>query len=434
MYTIIGADGNEYGPVTAAVINDWITSGRANAQTKIKREGETDWTTVGAVAEFANTPPPQPAAMPAAPGGAAPTPAAANATGGDAPSGEFVSFHFSGEWTEYFKIWIINVLLTIVTLGVYAAWAKVKNRRYIYANTRLFGHAFEYMANPVRILIGNIIVVALFFSFSIAGAISPLLQLPFLLALLIAIPWFIVRTFVFNARNTAWRGLRFHFHGRYGQAAKAFILWPMLLPFTLGLVWPLVIRRQREFILNQHSYGKTPFEFTALTADLYSIFFRAILFFLPLMAGYAVMFTTMILRGAVARGGHPTMPPFFAIVAGSLFIIGVPLAIAGGLYLRTRLFNYTWNMTTIGGYQFVAAMRARDLFGVQLLNAIVTVVTCGLLYPWAALRMVKFQLDSVQVVSAGNIDQFVAGAQPPPGSAIGEAATDLFDIDIGIGV
>lgn len=54
MYTIIGADGREYGPVPADKVRDWIAAGRANAQTRIKPVGSTEWTYVGALPEFAS--------------------------------------------------------------------------------------------------------------------------------------------------------------------------------------------------------------------------------------------------------------------------------------------------------------------------------------------------------------------------------------------
>jgi len=47
MFTILGADGKEYGPVTAGKLHEWIAGGRANLQTKARREGETEWKTLG---------------------------------------------------------------------------------------------------------------------------------------------------------------------------------------------------------------------------------------------------------------------------------------------------------------------------------------------------------------------------------------------------
>jgi GYF domain 2 len=53
MYKIIGADGNEYGPITADQLRQWIAEGRANAQTRVLPEGAANWTTVGQLPEFA---------------------------------------------------------------------------------------------------------------------------------------------------------------------------------------------------------------------------------------------------------------------------------------------------------------------------------------------------------------------------------------------
>jgi hypothetical protein len=36
MFTIIGGDGVEYGPVSADQVRAWITAGRANLETKAK--------------------------------------------------------------------------------------------------------------------------------------------------------------------------------------------------------------------------------------------------------------------------------------------------------------------------------------------------------------------------------------------------------------
>ena len=67
---------------------------------------------------------------------------------------------FTGQGSEYFRIWVVNLLLTLVTLGVYSAWAKVRTARYFRNNTRLDGHVFDYHGNPAAILRGRIIALA----------------------------------------------------------------------------------------------------------------------------------------------------------------------------------------------------------------------------------------------------------------------------------
>ena len=52
MYKIIGADGKEYGPITAEQLKQWVAEGRANAQTKVLPEGTTEWKTLAEVPEL----------------------------------------------------------------------------------------------------------------------------------------------------------------------------------------------------------------------------------------------------------------------------------------------------------------------------------------------------------------------------------------------
>ena len=68
MFTILGADGKEYGPVSAGKLHEWIAAGRANLQTKARRAGETEWKTLADFPEVSqlgtnsNSAPPLPVA------------------------------------------------------------------------------------------------------------------------------------------------------------------------------------------------------------------------------------------------------------------------------------------------------------------------------------------------------------------------------------
>lgn len=63
MYRVLGSDGNEYGPVSAEVLRQWIAQGRASAKTSVQAEGSSEWQSLGSVPEFAE----DLAAMPAGP-------------------------------------------------------------------------------------------------------------------------------------------------------------------------------------------------------------------------------------------------------------------------------------------------------------------------------------------------------------------------------
>ena len=431
MFTIIGADGKEYGPVTAEQIQQWIAEHRLTHTMQVRREGTTEWVRIGDCPEFAAL-----AAVPilapnmAAAPGEAPGVAIPPEPAAPLPPEPLV---FTGKWEEYFKIWIVNVLLTIVTLGIYAAWAKVRKRRYFYANTRVFGSTFEYLADPVKILYGNLIVGAVFLCLSFSQRVSIFLYLALLIPFSIAVPWFIVRALAFNARNTAWRGLRFNFSGTYGRAAMVFLLWPMMVPFTFGLLMPVVAQKQKTFLVNRHSFGASPFAFNGKVEAFFKIYGVALLFFLPVILAYFGIIAVAVMT-AIKQGGQPQAKPPTEMLAafGIVLAIAIPCAIAGTLYLRARLFNLVWNHTTIAGNRFDATMRVRDLLLLHLVNSLVTLFTLGLMHPWATVRKAKFQLDAVRVLPAGNVDAFVAGAQPPVG-AMGDSANDFFSFDIGFG-
>src|SRR5882762_5259305 len=100
---------------------------------------------------------------------------------------------FTADTGEYFRIWIVNLALTIVTLGVYSAWAKVRKRRYFYGHTRIDGEGFEYRANPITILKGRLIAAALFALFYGVGQFAPLYQLLLWIPLAVVGPWLVVR-------------------------------------------------------------------------------------------------------------------------------------------------------------------------------------------------------------------------------------------------
>src|SRR5437868_10838283 len=114
-----------------------------------------------------------------------------------APAATLHKFDFRGSGGEFFRIWIVNIVLTVLTLGIYSAWAKVRTTRYFYGNTSLAEHPFDYHASPVRILIGRLIAIGLLVGYSVSAAISPLLVIPWAIFFLFATPWLVVSSLRF---------------------------------------------------------------------------------------------------------------------------------------------------------------------------------------------------------------------------------------------
>jgi len=164
----------------------------------------------------------------AAPSTQAAPPNASSADAAPAPAPPSAEpFHFTGKAGEYFGIWIVNLFLTIVTLGIYSAWAKVRKKRYFYGNTWVAGANFDFHGNPVAILKGRLLAFAAFAAYTLAGHYSPKVAALIALAIMPAVPWLLVRSFAFNALNSSYRNLRFHFRAGYADGLRA--IWPLFL-------------------------------------------------------------------------------------------------------------------------------------------------------------------------------------------------------------
>ena len=120
---------------------------------------------------------------------------------------------FTGNGREYFGIWIVNVLLSIVTLGIYSAWAKVRRMQYFARNTQIDGASFDYHGDPKAILKGRLIAFALFAIYQFAGIAHPFLGVGVAIVLAGVMPALLLRSLRFRLYNLSYRGLRFHFTG-----------------------------------------------------------------------------------------------------------------------------------------------------------------------------------------------------------------------------
>jgi uncharacterized membrane protein YjgN (DUF898 family) len=122
-------------------------------------------------------------------------------------------FGFSGSGAEYFRIWIVNLLLTVATFGIYSAWAKTRRLQYFYRNTHLAGASFDFRGNPKAILHGRLLAVALAAAYHYAFGFSATAGAVTVGLLLLGLPFVMRSALRFRLSNTWYRGLPFGFAG-----------------------------------------------------------------------------------------------------------------------------------------------------------------------------------------------------------------------------
>lgn len=322
-------------------------------------------------------------------------------------------FRFHGNGREYFGIWIVNILLSIITLGIYSAWAKVRNKQYFYGNTEIEGSTFEYTADPVRILIGRLIAVGFFVLYVLAENSSLVWALIAWGVLMVFMPWAIRQSLRFNARNSRYRNVPFAFTGTVGGAFAAFIAWPALGMLTFGLVLPLAIFKQQKYILSNHQFGTSPFHFQATAGDYYRMAGVLLGIF---VAGVAVVGILM----AMAHG--------VSMVLGALVWLLLYMSLIA--LFSVRMANLKFTYTTLGLHGFDPAWAFSSYLKLIVVNTLLTVVTLGIYIPWAKVRTAQYAAAHTSAVVEGNLDAFVA-AEESNVSALGEGFGDIFDLDVG---
>lgn len=338
------------------------------------------------------------------------------------PQGEVAyeqSFEFRGNAKDYFGIWIVNVLLSIVTFGIYSAWAKVRRLRYFYGHTFLAGHNFDYHADPKKILIGRGIAFAVLIIYQILIVIHPAFNLIIIPALFV-LPELINRSIAFNARMTSHRNLRFGFTGTYGRALVVYLLLPLLVIITFGLTLPLLSRARWNYVAGNLHYGNARFTADPRLGPLYAnLGASALVGLAAAMIGVGLF----ALIGAIADDDDTLsimqIVPFM-IYVGLLFG-----AVFHGAGVRNIAIS---SLKLTGGHAFASKLDRLHFLWIAVSNVIVTVVTLGLMRPWAAIRSWRYVTASTAMVVAGSLDEFI-GRAGEGGNVSASEFTDLQGID-----
>ena len=99
--------------------------------------------------------PPLPPSPPFAP---PPLPAAAQR-----PAIEAHAVRFTGLGSEYFRVWIVNVLLMLATLGLYTPFARYRSIKYFYGHTQVAGSPLEFsVRRPWRMFLGFVVMLSFY--------------------------------------------------------------------------------------------------------------------------------------------------------------------------------------------------------------------------------------------------------------------------------
>jgi uncharacterized membrane protein YjgN (DUF898 family) len=372
-----------------------------------------------------------------------------------------LAVRFVGSGSEYLRIWIVNLMLTIITLGLYYPFAKVRRLRYFHGATEVGGHALSFHGDPWKMLRGYVLVALLAGAYGVAVRVSPTMAIVALALMALIWPALWHSSLRFRLANTGWRGLRMRFTGSRGGAYKVIAPWFALagifiavapsaeagttpeLSVWFGLVWvvallawPALFWLMKRY---QHGHYALAGEATKFTLTLGRFYGTALRIAGVALVPIFVLGVVMGVGAGVARsvwktGSHPSEFAAVAILVMALVALLAFVAFQVLLwpYLTSRLQNLYWNATSSQHLSFESRLAFRPLAWLTLKNWLLIIVTLGLYFPFARIALARLRLEAVTVLSSTDVDGFVNHAATIDESAAGDAAGDFFGIDLGL--
>ncbi len=350
---------------------------------------------------------------------------------------ENMDLAFHGSAKEYFNIWIVNLCLTLLSLGIFSAWAKVRKKRYFYSHLTLDSIPFQYLAKPVPILKGRIIATILFLLYYFSSKVFTNL-LPYVLGLgAILAPWFLVQSAAFNARYSAYRNIKFNFAGTYIEALKVLLAWGLIPVIGIGtafnwwgnnwisaitylifgLFFPFWLRNIKKFVITKTSYGGQYGSLGVSAAEFWGVYFiSGLIVSVSLFVSFFLLFAT----------GDK--------LSSYLFLFVIPIYVAyvfAYAYIQANSTNIVWNSIKIGPNLFTCNLKSFEMVKLYFTNALGIIFSAGLLIPWAVIRTYKYRIDNTQVFKTEDLKEF-QGTSEITADATGAEVIDFFDMDLSL--
>lgn len=153
-------------------------------------------------------------------------------------------FEFSGRYFSYFRICFVNLLLVIITFGIYSPWALMRCRRYIHNNMKLNGQSFSCEMTGADVFLSWVVLFFIYLSgIILIDTDNVFIGTVILILVIMSRPFMVVKSLQYQANMTSFNGVRFGFNCPMMQAWWEMFGLPMLMlllwGFVMGIIWSL---------------------------------------------------------------------------------------------------------------------------------------------------------------------------------------------------
>ncbi|MGB0403732.1 MAG: YjgN family protein [Salibacteraceae bacterium] len=305
---------------------------------------------------------------------------------------------FHGSYLQYLGIALYNLLLTVITLGIYYPWAKCAIRQFLWQETELDNSRFEWHGTGKEMFRGFIKAYLIFGSLIFLINFGPLFIPPKVfiwvvlicyLAIIALIPIAIHGMMRYRLSRTSLKGIRFGYRGNLKEFYKQTSLDLLFTIISFGIYASWFQVNMRKFLMKNSKYGNVSAKFDATGGDL---------FLLSIVQGFLVLITFYIY-----------LP--WAIIKFYNFYIDNTQIVKNGT-------SYRLKSKAKGGQYFIVLIKA----------FLLTILTLGIAGPIAELMIHKYMIESIWISGKFNFED-IHQTEEAYTDATGDDMMDILDID-----
>jgi len=344
---------------------------------------------------------------------------------------------FWGRGRTLFGIFLVNTFFTLLTLGVYSFWGRVRIRQFLSSQTSFTKTRFSYHGTAQELLKGW---SKAFFVFGLPYAFLSFVPfiwnqiptwIPNVLAGMMAlcfIPIAVVGSHRYRLSRTSLGTIRFSFRGHVKEYMKIWFLGTVLTLLTAGIYYPFFENTRRKFLVAHSYFGNRHFTYTGTGGGLLWIYSKTL------------GLTLLILAGLIGISAGPEVLWSFTqwprhewqdIFLNSVFLTGLLTLLLPWFYLQVAKQRYQWNHSDFGDAHFQFSASTWNLFELRLTNFLMLILTFGLAWPWVKIRNLQFlyyHLGLQGPLDFQRIEQEALDASPT-----GEELAGYFDAGFDLG-
>jgi uncharacterized membrane protein YjgN (DUF898 family) len=346
----------------------------------------------------------------------------------------------------------INLLLRIVTLGVYGFWAKAEVRKRIWSAVRIEGEPLHYTGTGKELFLGFIAAflivlvpliasaVAVFVTFGPDSVIANLYKVAVYILLFYLIGFAVYRAQRYRLSRTQWRAIRGSLVGSAASYAWTYFWTGLLAVLSLGWALPWRSTKLQGIMTRDMRFGGEPFRFDAKSGPLYAKF--AVVWIAGIVVFAAVGLVIAGVLGvfdpASQLGGESS--PFeigpegqklpklstIAIIYGA-FLLGMLVLSIFNAWYRASQMRHFFEHTHFDGATLRSTITTPGLIWIGVTNILLVAVTLGILAPVAYARITRYIVENTRIEGTVRLAEIEQGAEQ--NIRRGEGLAQAFDVD-----